>query len=182
VELISVNRYWFFTWRTYGTWLPGEGSFVGFYRIESGERRIDNQIGEPAAESMPPLAGYASSLLVHEPTLLTPEAAGVVLIELLRTCRYHGWQPDALAVLPDHVHFVFGVPGDPEPESLLREIKSYTSRALNCALGKRRWWVVGGSTRPVKGEASRQAVIRYTRSQVDPLVVWLGSEAQRLLE
>jgi hypothetical protein len=27
-----VDRYRFFTWRTYGTWLPGENGFVGYYR------------------------------------------------------------------------------------------------------------------------------------------------------
>jgi hypothetical protein len=131
---------------------------------------------------MPALAEYARDLLAHEPVLLTPEAAGVVLLELLRTCRHRGWQPDALAVLANHVHFVFGVPGDPEPEHLLREIKSYTSRALNRAFGRRRWWVVGGSTRPVKGGAARQAVIRYTSTQTEPLVVWLGSHARTLIE
>jgi REP element-mobilizing transposase RayT len=177
-----VDRYWFFTWRTYGTWLPGDEGFVGFYRTASGEQRTDNRRGEPATEAMPPLAEYAGRLLAHEPVLLTPEAAGVVLIELLRTCRHRGWQLDAVAVLADHVHFVFGVPGDPAAEDLLREIKSYTSRALNRAFGCRHWWVVGGSTRPVKGEGSRQAVIRYTNSQTEPLVVWLGSDARKLIE
>ncbi|HEY1189859.1 MAG TPA: transposase [Gemmata sp.] len=150
-----MDRYWFFTWRTYGTWLPGDSGFVGYYRSAAGESRSDNRVGEPATEAMPALANYASGLLTHEATRLVPEAAGVILLELLRTCRHRGWQPDALAVLSDHVHFVFGVPGDPAPERLLNEIKSYTSRALNRALGPRRWWVSGGSTRPVKCDAVR---------------------------
>ena len=54
-----MDRYWFFTWRTYGTWLPGESGFVGQYVNEAGRRVIDNADGQPTAEPMPRLAEYA---------------------------------------------------------------------------------------------------------------------------
>jgi REP element-mobilizing transposase RayT len=177
-----MDRFWFFTWRTYGTWLPGQEGFVGNYRTIRGQRQIDNRVGELATEGMPPLADYARKLLANPPIMLTLEQAGVVLIELLRICEFRGWQARAIAILADHVHFVFGVPGDPTPSDLLREIKSYTSRALNrSAPQEQSWWVTGGSTRPVKGEASLCAVIKYVRAQDSPLVQWLSGEAQRLI-
>jgi hypothetical protein len=177
-----MDRQWFFTWRTYGTWLPGADAFVGFYRTKDGTRQIDNRVGEAATPGMPALASYARDLLVQPPVLLTPEHAGVVLLELLRTCEYRGWQPVALAVLPDHVHVVFGVPGDPEPECLLREIKAYSTRALNRTVPKpQRWWVTGGSTRAVKGEESLRAVVCYINDQDSPLVLWLSADCPRLL-
>jgi hypothetical protein len=177
-----MDRWWFLTWRTYGTWLPGQDGFVGYYRTSRGHRQIDNHFGEPATDGMPALARYAREKLTQPPTLLTPEHAGVVMVELLRTCSFREWQADAIAILPDHVHFSVGVPGDPDPTALLREIKSYTSRALNKSISRtQRWWVASGSTRPIKGDGSRQAVVRYISTQENPLILWLSAEAQQLI-
>ena len=41
-----MDRYWFYTWQTYGTWLPGEDGFVGYYHSQHGRRVIDNVPGE----------------------------------------------------------------------------------------------------------------------------------------
>ena len=65
-----MDRYWFFTWRTYGTWLPGEDGFVGYYRDAAGERVIDNMPGEPPARPIPRLEQYAREVMQGEPVLL----------------------------------------------------------------------------------------------------------------
>src|SRR5688500_3556638 len=104
--------------------------FVGVYRRADHEKVIDNQYGQPTAEPMPALARYASDVRTHPPVRLTPDHAPAVFIELLRTSAFRGWQPDAIAVMPDHVHILVGVVGDPAPAEMLHEFKNYASRAL----------------------------------------------------
>jgi hypothetical protein len=93
---MGIDRYWFLTWTTYGTWLPGDvrGS----------------------------------------------------------------------------------VPGDPDPELMLRDYKAYASRALNRRWRKPdsgTWWTESGSKRKLKDEAAILAAARYIRDQEFPLVVWI---------
>lgn len=123
-----MDRWWFLTWRTYGTWLPGDEGFVGYYRVPVGPRRIDNVIGEVATGVKPALANYARLQLVAGPVFLTRPQAEVVLAQLHETAAYRRWTLDAVAILPNHVHLVLGVVGDPTPTSLLRD-----SRAIAAA-------------------------------------------------
>jgi hypothetical protein len=110
-----VGRFWIFTWRTYGTWLPGEEGFVGAYRTNEGMRVNENSVGTETVSPMPGLVRYAEGLLNHPPVLLSESQAEVVEREMLRTCAYRHWIPDALAVIPNHVYIMFGVPDDPDP-------------------------------------------------------------------
>src|SRR5260370_13450417 len=137
-----MDRYWFFTWRTYGTWLPGEDGFVGFYRNLRGNRVIDNVPCGEFAEPMPALANYARDQLKSEPVLLVVEQAHELLAQFHETAGFRGWKLDAVAILINHVHIVFGVLQDPDPSRMLGDWKSYGSRKLN---RKRRreageWW------------------------------------------
>jgi hypothetical protein len=179
-----MDRYWFYTWRTYGTWLPGQEGFVGYYHTSDGQRRIDNVPGELPTEAVPPLERYARDALRGEPVCLTGKQAETLLAQFQETAAYRKWAIDAVAVMVNHVHMVFGVPGDPSPSAMLRDWKSYASRALN-RLGPRRqdgrWWADGGSTRPIKSDDRRLAAILYVRDQEGPLLVWLSPEAQQLL-
>jgi hypothetical protein len=178
-----VDRYWFFTWRTYGTWLPGVPGFVGVYRTVHDGRVIDNQYGQPTAEPIPTLARYASDVRTHPSVRLAPEHAPTVFVELLRTSAFRDWQPNAIAVMSDHVHALVGVLGDPDPTEMLHEFKNYASRALNRIEPhpKGWWWSEGGSKRRVRNDAGRVAVIRYIRDQEEPYLVWLSGEARALL-
>jgi REP element-mobilizing transposase RayT len=179
-----MERYWFFTWRTYGTWLPGEDGFVGYHHNPDGQRVIENVPGEPPAGPIPRLELYAREAMQGEPLFLTAAQAEILWRQLQETAAYRKWEIDAVAVMVNHVHIVFGVPGDPEPSCMLRDWKSYASRALNRAevrpLGER-WWADGGSTRPVKTDERRLAAIQYVRDQTDPLLVWLSPVARALL-
>ena len=160
--------------------MPG---FVGAYRTERGERVIDNQYGQPPAGPIPALARYASDVRTHPPVRLDPEHVPAVFVELLRTSAFRGRQPDAIAVMPDHVHILVGVAGDPDPTEMLHEFKNYASRALNRIEPhpKGWWWSEGGSKRHVRNEKGRIAVIRYIRDQEDPYLVWLSGDARALL-
>ena len=118
---IAVDRYRFFTWRTYSTWLPGEPGFVGYYVSTSGERVIDNACGTPTTTSMPPLADFARAVQLAPAVYLNSAQAGAVLLQLLETSRYRERQMDAIAVMANHVHIVFGVTGDPDPDEMLSD-------------------------------------------------------------
>ncbi len=178
-----MDRYWFFTWRTYGTWLPGVPGFVGTYRTVHGRRVVDNQYNQLTTEPIPALARYAKGVQTHVPVYLAPEQAPVVLLELLRTCTFRGWRPDAIAVMPDHVHVLVAVVGDPDPANVLGEFKSYVSRALNRINPRPKgwWWVDGGSKRRVRNEMGRATVICYIRDQASAYLVWVSGEARSLL-
>jgi hypothetical protein len=83
-----------------------------------------------------------------------------------------------------HIHAVVGVPGNPDPEVLLRDFKSYGSRALNRrwkrpASGT--WWTESGSKRKKSDEAAACSAILYVRDQPSPLVVWLDDAARQFV-
>lgn len=178
-----MDRWWFLTWRTYGTWLPGEEGFVGHYRVPVGPRRIDNVVGELATEAKPALAQYARRQLVSEPVFLSELQAGPLFAQFKETAACRGWNLDAVAILANHVHLVFGVVGDPSSTSLLRDFKSYASRALNSGRSNpTKWWAERGSTRFLKDQDHRARAIRYARDQESPLLVRLSEEALQLLE
>ena len=177
-----MDRWWFLTWRTYGTWLPGEEGFVGHYRVPVGPRRIDNVVGELATEAKPALAQYARRQLVSEPVFLSELQAVPLLAQFQETANHRGWSLDAVAILTNHIHIALGVAGDPNPTSLLRDFKSYASRALNSDRPKpTKWWADRGSTRFLKNQEHRARAIRYTRDQEGSLLVWLSVDAHRLL-
>ena len=179
-----MDRYWHITWRTYGTWLPGEDGFVGYFRPTSAVRITENIPGTSTADPQPLLARYAASIQRGETIVLAANCARIILKQLQETATYRGWTLDAVAVLSHHVHVVVGVPGDPDPSAMLRDFKSYASRALNNHCGRTvngRWWVDQGSKRPLKSPERRLAAIRYVRDQDNPLQVWLSEEAKRLL-
>jgi REP element-mobilizing transposase RayT len=203
-----MDRFWFFTWRTYGTWLPGAGGFVGQYVTPDGRRVSDNTPGTPNTEPIPALERYARSILRKEPVLLTASHAEVLLPQLIAHATFRGWALDAVAIMVNHIHVVFGVPGDPDPDDMLDDWKAYASRPLNRLVGwdgrsipkpgparqarnneqqrggrrtRPLWWERDGSTRALKTPASRVGAICYVRDQVNPLAVWLSDDARKLL-
>ena len=86
----------------------------------------------------------------------------------------------ALAIMKNHVHLVVGVPGDPEPDTLLRDFKSYGSRRLNRLVGtpdSGTWWTAGGSRRILRDPEAVRTVVEYVRNQRNPLLIWIGEPA-----
>ncbi len=75
--------------------------------------------------------------------------------------------------MANHVHLVVGVSCDPEPDTLLRDFKTFASRELNRLTGvKQRWWTQSGSTRKLPDESAVRAAIRYVETQERPLATW----------
>jgi hypothetical protein len=139
-----MDRYWLLTSTTYGTWLPGDPrGFVS--RIREGQPpaapRKEHDLPEtPYAEDIPGLARAAKTALKCPPIRLVLTQAEALLTQFQETAVYRGWLLLAVAIMANHIHIVTGVPGDPNPDDILGDFKSYGSRALN-----RRW------TRPASG-------------------------------
>ena len=170
--MVTMDRFWFLTWTTYGSWLPGdERGFVS--RVREGAKpngpRIEHDKPQtPTMQSMPGLFNSSSQSLKCPPIRLSQEQANVVADDLANSARFRGWALLAGSVMANHVHAVVGVPGDPKPESLRQIFKSYASRALNQRWGKpasETWWTESGSNRKLKDEEAVLATIWYVENQ-----------------
>jgi len=85
----------------------------------------------------------------------------------------------AVAVMRTHIHVALGVNGDPDPATLLRDLKSYGSRALNRMDGRPvsgTWWTESGSRRRLRDERAVVAAVEYVKHQPSPLLIWSEQE------
>lgn len=174
---MSFDRYWLLTWTTYGTWLPGDtrGSITSVHN-EPGPRRRHNIPGTLPEPAMSGLRTSARKLLKCEPIRFSREQAQSVVEQFRETVAFREWQLVAAAVMANHCHVIVGVPGDPEPEILLRDFKSYSSRRLNKSWPRPMsdtWWTESGSKRILKGDLAIFGAARYVRDQEFPLAVWI---------
>ena len=171
-----MDRYWFLTSTTYGSWLPGdERGFVSSWRDQSGQRVIHNIPGTPYDADMPALERNAEQLLKGDPIRFTLAQAEALLEQFLETAGYRKWQLLAAGIMANHVHLVVGVPGDPDPKKVLGDFKSYGSRVLNGRWGtpgSGTWWTHKGSKRKLSDEDAVLAAVNYVLHQEYPLVIW----------
>ena|SRR6516165_7685886 len=172
-----MDRYWLLTWTTYGTWLPGdERGFVSPVRTGSGPERRHNQPGTPYDADMPGLQEAARRQLKCAPIYLGAFHAARLLAQFQETARYRDWLLVAVAIMRSHVHLLVGVNGDPEPEEVLADFKSYGSRSLNRHWTKPAsgtWWTQSGSKRKLPNEAAVRAAVEYVRNQPNALLIWI---------
>ena len=172
-----MDRVWFLTWTTYGSWLTGdERGFVSNVRDGSGRPVRYNEPGTAPAADHAGLRQAARDCLAGEPVRLTLTQAAAVGSQLRETAAYRGWAVLALAVMANHIHVVVEVPGDPDPDLLVSGFKSYASRRLNAGGSPTLWWTTGASTHILVGDGSVRGAVRYVRDQEHPLVVWLADE------
>jgi REP element-mobilizing transposase RayT len=171
-----VDRYWFLTWTTYATWLPGDArGFVSNVAPDDGKGVRHNISGTPYDSDHPRLNRHMQQALKGPPIYLIADQAFALLPQLQETAGHRQWLLLAVGIMANHVHIVLGVPGDPEPECLLRDLKSYGSRTLNRSWGKpasETWWTESGSTRKLPDEAAVRAAVQYVKDQEYPLLIW----------
>ena len=175
-----MDRYWLLSSTTYGNWLPGDRrGFVSNVRDGDGPEVRHNQPGEAIDADMPGLERTARNSLLCPPIRLTPDQAQAVLNQFRETATYRGWQLLAAAVMANHFHAVVGVEGDPEPSDLLRDFKSYASRALNRRWPKPAsgtWWTESGSKQRVRNV---RGAVEYVRDQPFALAVYVEVAGER---
>ncbi len=171
-----MDRYWFLSWTTYGSRLPGDArGFVSNVWSEFGPEVRHNIPGTPFDADIPALERYARSQLKCPAIFLNQEQAELLLDQFIETANYRSWQLLATAIMANHCHIVVGVPGDPDPKTLLGDFKSYGSRKLNSHWQtpvSDTWWTESGSKRRLKYESSVYAAVRYVIDQPYALVVW----------
>jgi REP element-mobilizing transposase RayT len=176
-----VFRNWLLTWTTYGTWLPGDPRGSDTSVREGHEPRIEHDVpGTPCDASMPGLYRSAMTAMKAEPILLISDQAALLLDQFRQTSTYRGWQLRGCAIVPNHMNLVVIVPGDPDPSSLVRDFKSYGSRALNRKWGKpasETWWSGGGgSKRKLPNDTAVRQALGYLQRQAHPLLIWIAAD------
>ena len=180
LNFITIDRHWFLTWTTYGTWLPGDQrGFVGRRPDELGRNVRQNKYGTPAVAPNGRLRNFVRSNLKAPPIVLDSDQAAELFKQFEETARIRGWLLIAVGIMPTHIHIVVGVPGDPDPDKILTDFKAYGSGRLNKKWGKPTsdtWWTTGGSTRKLPDDHSVEAAIQYIREQQNPLLIWTREE------
>jgi REP element-mobilizing transposase RayT len=181
-----MDRHWHLTWTTYGTWLPGdERGFVGKQVDVRGKAFIHNIPGTSYDAKVVPLHSAMAERLKCPPIYLVTAQAEALIEQFQETASHRCWKLLAAAVMRSHVHLVVGVPGDPEPETLLQAFKSYGSRKLNrmwTRPASDTWWTESGSKRKKSTEEAIVAAVCYVLDQPSPLVIWLHPDWRYLLD
>ena len=174
--LIHCDRYWLLTWTMYGNWLPGDKcGFVSNVRDGDGPEVRHNIPGTEYDKDLPSLEEAARINLIGDPIRIQSEQAEVLLQQFQETAKFRNWKLLAVAIMSNHCHVVLGVPGDPDPRTLLQGLKSYGSRALNRKWKKplsATWWTESGSKRKLPDDTAVLAGIKYLIDQEYPLVLW----------
>jgi REP element-mobilizing transposase RayT len=122
---------------------------------------------------------HSQAQLKAAPILLTFDQAEVLLGQFYETAAHRRWNLSAVGIMATHVHIVVGVVGDPDPNDILGDFKSYGSRALNRRWSRPRsdtWWTESGSKRKLPGESAVLAAVEYIRHQPNPLIIWIAGE------
>ena len=176
INFIPIDRYWFLTWTTYGTWLPGDDrGFVGVAPNEFGRLVEHNQLGTPLAPPRPGLRRSAEARMKGDPVIFHIDHAEALLAQFQETTRIRRWLLVAAGIMHTHIHAVIGVPGDPDPDKILGDLKAYGSRRLNqtgTCPGNDTWWTSGGSKRKLPDARSVEGAVAYIRQQPNPLLIW----------
>lgn len=129
----GIDRFWLLTWTCYGQWLPGDprGSVTRLEAQGQSHRQELDEFGTPYVEPIAGLYESAQKSLKGDPVRLCLEHAESLLEQFQETSTFRSWCLAAVAIMANHVHVVLRVPGDPEPETVLRDLKSWGSRKLN---------------------------------------------------
>jgi len=152
----------FFTIRTYGTWLPGD---------ERGTvDRDHNQYGAPLLEPDPQRANRSRQTMRFPVLLLTPKMRAAVTASIQDTCRFHGWELFEVAVRTNHAHLIVEFADQP-PEQMLQKLKARATRALHeqgLLDQDRPLWVSGpGSRKYLWTESDISDAATYVREHQD---------------
>jgi REP element-mobilizing transposase RayT len=176
---------WLITSTTYGTWLPGDArGFVGrVWETRPNDSPTDalrsthDDFDTPYDRDIPGLQAASQSLMKGEPVWLNAEQADVVLNQFQETAGYRLWHLHAGSVMANHFHLVVTASADVLTDNILRDFKSYASRALNRKWGKPQsgtWWTASGSRRRLPNDDAVQRAIRYVLEQHRWLARWLN--------
>jgi REP element-mobilizing transposase RayT len=144
----------FLTWRTYGTWLPGDD--------RGWVSRDRNSYSEPMNWPDSHLANGSRARMVTAPVSLSDPMRERIDSILREACAHRGWALVALNVRTNHVHAVIALDGS--PRSAMTQLKARTTRVLRDEgrlSPEGELWGRGGSARVIWNEAALAASVDY---------------------
>lgn len=168
----------FFTWTTYGTWLPGDprGFVSNILKPGGGFERRHNVPGTPFTADDRYTFDRAQKLLKYPPVKLSLTTAAwaadglVVAAKDNKLCIVRG------AVMATHVHLLVPLLDD-KPKQVRKMLKGRASRHMSDQQGKTfQWWAAGGSDELVFTDDSMMNVIRYIEGQERILALIVNNE------
>ncbi len=128
------------------------------------------------------LEQYERGLMKQLAFVLDESKARIALAAMLETAEYRKWVMLALHVGFTHVHMVVKAADD--PKRVMRDMKSYASRALTREgydHGRRRRWTRNGSTEYLWGDDDVQRAIDYVLNrQGTSLAVYRNPDTMNL--
>ena len=151
----SLPRAYLITWRTYGTWLHGDGRRSMHHRLAHSYRSPD----------LTPTSRWrddARERMLESAFLLDDSGRSVVETTVSEVCDHRGWWLLAVNVRTNHVHTVLSC--FCAPEEAMTTLKQWSTRRLreaHCAADDARVWARHGSTRYLWTEEDVRGAVRY---------------------
>ena len=150
------------TWCCYGSHIPGQEGIVS---------KRNHHFGTRIAAPNIYFARASRAAMADQPFELDSVQRQIVLKAIVDVGQYRRWTILAVHVRTTHVHVV--IDGDLAPERIMHDLKSYASRALNCAQQK---WARHGSTRYLYTRETLANAVRYVlEKQSEPMAVYNGT-------
>jgi REP element-mobilizing transposase RayT len=149
------------TWRTYGTWLHGDGRGSVDWQ--------HNAFGTPMLAPSSTRTEHVRSRMRYPPILLTADAQALVASVIADHCRIRQWELCESAVRSNHVHVVVTNAGL-KPEPMMNQLKAYATRALRSAgltPAEAPVWAEGGSTQYLWTATELDHACAYVREGQD---------------
>jgi REP element-mobilizing transposase RayT len=147
------------TWCCYGSHIPGEDGIVS---------KRNNHFGARVATPNVFFARASRVVMADKAFELGAAQREHVLRAIVEVCQYRDWVLLAAHVRTTHIHVV--IDADIQPERIMRDLKSYASRALNCPQPK---WARHGSTRYLYSRETIANAVRYVlEKQGEPMAVY----------
>ena len=145
---------YFFTWGTYGTWLPGDER--GWVRYAHGFQR-PNPIRELEARAK----------MTEDACILNPRQRAIVEQTIKDHCQIRGWHLHAVNCRTNHVHVVVTAARD--PDVVREQFKAWCTRRLKenqradnpAAVGREKWWAERGSGQYLNDQAGLDDACAY---------------------
>jgi REP element-mobilizing transposase RayT len=152
---------YFFTWSTYGTWLPGDAR--GWVEYRHGFQVPDPML---ELECVARMTEDACRSALYQRERVEKQVA--------ETCQHKRWLLHAVSCRSNHVHVV--VSASAHPKTIREQLKAWCTRRLNeqqAARGvpdyewRTKWWADRGSIRWIFFESDLAAAIDYVLNQQD---------------
>jgi len=146
---------YFITWRTYGTWLPGDSR--GWRKRRKGDRK-----------PQPLLEDWCRERLSEQPVILAEPHRDRVEAVCQEHATLRGWELHTVSARSNHVHLV--VSANEPPKKVRDQFKANATRVLRLppdAIKNEKIWARGGDIELIDGDEALEPAVIYTSEAQD---------------